>query len=362
MYQVSATFLSALRSSHTVAVRVDAYSGTSLLASDLEVAAGAVTIGSGAGVRRTLDVTLADTSLWATLDTPGIELRVQRGIRYPDGRAELVPLGTFVLDQMSMRLAPGGGLQVRSAPDKWVYVQRAQFETPRGSTAGLTIRQQATTLVLQALPTTPVTIVQLTDATLVSRLVWDRDRSAAALDLIDSIGGEIFFDADGDLTVRPVPAVTGAPVWTVDASPTGVLIDGDRARDRSRAYNVVVASMSAVDGRTPFAPQTAADTDPTSPTYVGGPMGRVPHFYSSPSLRNTTQALAAATAKLQILRAPNAQVSLTSAVNPALDRWDVIDVYTPDGVHERHQVDTATIPLDVGGTQQITTRSSSPED
>ena len=48
-------------------------------------------------------------------------------------------------------------------------------------------------------------------------------------------------------------------------------------------------------------------------------------------------------------------------MHPGLDRGDVIIVLTPSGTTERHLVDSLTIPLDVGGTQQITTRSSRPE-
>lgn len=360
MYPVSTTFAAALRSSHAVAVRVDAYYDGDPLLEDIEILGGSVNVGSGDGVRRTLDLTIADRGLWSTLDVVGIELHPSRGVRYPDGTVELVPLGIFQLDATGMRMAPGGGISVRSAPDRWAMVQRAQFESPAASVRTNTIPAEAVRLVLAAVPAASSSVLT-TDTTVVGALVWDRDRAAAANDLVGSIGAEAFFDVAGDVVVQDVPLLSQSPVWTVDASPSGVMLDGDLGRDRSRTYNVVVASMAAIDGRTPFAPQVAADTDPTSRTYVSGPFGRVPYFYSSPLFRSTGQALAAAQARLLQLKAVNAQLSLTAVVNPALDKGDVITVLTPDGINELHMIDSVTIPLDVGGTQQITTKSGWPD-
>lgn len=360
MLAVSTTFLAALRESHTAVVTLDAYYDGLPLYTDLPITGGTVTVNGGTGVRRTLDVTIADVGLWDSLDVIGIELRPKRGIRFPDGTVELVDLGAFSLDSTSMSMAPGGGIQVRSAPDAWVRVQRRQFESPHASVRTNRITAEIQRLVAAATDVgTPV--VTATDTTLVGPLVWDRDRAAAATDLADSIGAEAYFDTTRNLVIRNAPLLSQAPVWTVDASLSGVMLGGDLSRDRARTYNVVVASMSAVDGRTPFAPQTAADTDPTSRTYVNGPFGRVPFFYSSPTLRNTGQALAAAKAMLNRVKAVNAQFQLDAVVNPALDRGDVITVLTPTGITERHLVDALTIPLEVGGVQRITTRSSRPE-
>lgn len=360
MLPVTDVFLQALRVSHTVAVRLDAYVGGVVVAEDIPITGGTVTVQSGTGVRRTLDATIADAGLWDTLDVVGVELVPHRGIRYPSGATELVQLGRFSLDAQSTSLAPGGGIQVRSAPDRWARVQRAQFEAPASSVKGNTIPDEVGRLVLAAVP--GITVNDYThDETLVARLVWDRDRAAAVVDLATSIGAEVYFDTLGNLTIRDAPLLSQAPVWSVDASATGVLVGGERGRDRARTYNVVVASMSAVDGRTPFAPQTAADTDPTSRTYVNGPFGRVPYFYSSPNLHNTDQALKAAKALLGRVKAVNATLNLEAVCNPALDRGDVITVMAPGGVHELHMIDSVTIPLDVGGVQSITTRSSRPE-
>jgi hypothetical protein len=358
VYPVSTTFAQALRESHTVAARVDAYLGSTLLASDIPFSGGQVTVSAGTGVRRTLDTTITDRGLWTTLDTVGVELRPYRGIRYPSGGRELVPLGVFRLEQQSMSLA-AGGITVRSAPDRWSRVQKARFETPMAALPTAQIRAE-----IQRLVTGGVTGISVlntaTSVATVGALVWDVDRAGTAAELATSIGAEAFFGVDGNLIIRDAPLLSRPPVWTVDASPTGVLLDGDRIRDQSRTYNVVVAYPSSTSGTSPYAPVIVADNDPSSRTYVGGPMGRVPYRYTTKSMTTQAQALQAATALLNKVKAINAQLNVTAIVNPALDRGDVITVLTPDS-KERHLIDALTIPLDVGGTQQITTRSSRPD-
>jgi hypothetical protein len=53
-----------------------------------------------------------------------------------------------------------------------------------------------------------------------------------------------------------------------------------------------------------------ADTDPTSRTYVGGPFGRVPYRYTSPAMTTSAQALVAAKALLNRVKAVNAQLNV----------------------------------------------------
>jgi hypothetical protein len=360
VYSVTPTFLAALRESHTAIAQVDAYLSGSLIASDMPISGGTVTVNSGTGVRRTLDVTITDRSLWTVLDTIGVELYAYRGIRYPSGDTEMVPLGVFSLDQQSISVGPTGGISVTSAPDRWARVQRAAFEQPTNSVSTNQIRYEISRLVTAAVSGISVTVNATSTAT-VGPLVWDQDRAGAAIDLATSIGAEVFFDVAGNLVIEDVPLLSQTPVWTVDASPSGVLISGDRARDRSRTYNVVVAYPSSVSGTSPYAPVVVADTDPTSRTYVGGPFGRVPYRYTTPAMTTSAQALVAAKALLNKVKGVNAQLSVNAVVNPALDRGDVITVLTPDDITELHLIDALTIPLDVATAQQITTRSSRPD-
>lgn len=360
MYPVSSTFLAALRQAHVMYVRVDVYFGGDLVTSDIEIDDGSVTVNSGQGVRRTLDLTVSDAGLWDTLAPIGTELRPYRGIRYPSGAVEAVPLGVFVVDQHSMSVAPGGGISVRSAPDRWAKVQRARFEIPEASDPGALAAAEAERLITEATGEGVAGNTATSTAT-VGALVYERDREDIVNKLLASAAAEGYHDWDGELVVADVPLLGQVPAWTVDASQSGVLLGGTRSRDRSRTYNVVVVNVNVLDGQTPLAPVVVEDDDPDSPTYVGGPMGRVPYFWNSPIMLDAGQMQTAGRAILNRVKGLNAQLDVEAAVNPALDRGDVIEVVTSDGTVERHLVASVTVPLTVGGTQTIGTQSSRPD-
>lgn len=360
MYPVSSTCLAAIRQAHAVYVRVDVHYGGSLVVSDISIEGGQVTVNAGNGVRRTLDLTISDVALWDTIAPIGTELRPYRGIRYPSGATEAVPLGVFRVDAHAMSVAPGGGISIRSAPDRWVGVQRARFETPEASDPGALAVAEAQRLVTDA---TAVGVAgnTATSTATVGALVYDRDREDIVNKLLTSAAAEAYHDWDGDLVIRDVPLLGQVPAWTVDAGATGVLLGGSRARDRSRTYNVVVVTCEVLDGQTPPAPVVVEDDDPTSSTWVGGPMGRVPYFWQSPVILTTGQAQSAGRAILNRVKGTNAQLDLDAVVNPALDRGDVIEVVTSDGTVERHLIAGLTVPLTVAGTQFIGTQSSRPD-
>lgn len=360
MFAVTSKFLEAIRSSHTALTRVEVWNGGTLLVPDLAYEDGEVTVdGTTGGVRRSLSLTCADDGagvLWDLLAPVGTEIVPYRGVRYIDGATEWVPLGVFGIDSQRVSYGVDGRIQL-TAPDRWARLQRARFLSPT-TTNGNAV---AEALRLAKLAVNVAAMNQTTSSATTKAQVWDLDRAQAISELVKSAAAELFFDVDGSYVARDLPRLTNRPVWTVDAGMSGVLVSADRSRDRARTYNVIVASYGGVDGAAPYAPQLASDNDPTSPTYVGGPFGQVPDFYVSPLLTTAAQALAAAKAILSRTSGLAAQVSLESAVNPALDAGDVISVVLPDQTTERHLIDTVTIPLDVATPQRITTRSTRPD-
>lgn len=359
MFDVTDAFLRTIRQSHNAEIRVDMWRGGTLLKSDLAFTSGQVSINGGTGVRRDLDITLADRALWSEISIPGTELRPFRGVRYADGSTELVPLGVFLVDQVAASVGPDGGLQISSAPDRWSYVQRARFESPTSSVSTNMVKAEVARLILDAFSTGVDNTA--TSTALTGVLVYDRDREKAVSDFLMTIGAEAYFDVSGQLVICNAPKLSSSPVWEVDAGLAGILLSGSRRRDRSRTYNVVVVSVSVLDGQVPPAPVLVVDNDPTSPTYVGGAMGRVPYFYTSPVFLDTDAMTLAGQAILNRVKGLNAQLEIDSVVNPALDRGDVIQVKTSDKTIERHLVISTTIPLTVDGTQSLGTQSSRPD-
>lgn len=344
----SSRFLPALRESHVPYTQVQLLR-TDGVVTDLPHTDGSVTVDRGSSVRRTCSVTVPDVSLLPMTPTDqlavyGARLRIRRGIIYGDGTIEAVPLGLFRIDRISgdPALGPvtidGSGLEAVIADDKFL-----QPYTTRGATAAVTA---ITGLIQDSIPGA-VVVNWASDATIGTR-TWDAqsDRWAAVQECATAIGAEVYADADGQFIIAELPDLLTAPVaWDIDAGETGVLISANRAFSRDGMYNVVVASGENSEDNAPPVTATASDTDPTSPTYVSGPFGRVPKFYSSATLINASLAQGAANKLLRDAIKPNATVSLTSLPNPCLEPGDVLRVTYEDGRRELQQVQSFTISL-----------------
>lgn len=362
MYPVSDRFLTALRSSHTMVSRVDAWSGNVLLKRDVPISDGSVSVSSGTGVHRKLTVTIADQSLWELLSPVGVELKAYRGVRYPGGEEELVPLGVFSLDAQSVPVLTGGGISISGAPDRWAFLQRARFENPRVSNYPLTNVEQIAVLVREVLPgvgidTGGVTTQNILSGTQVAVAVWDRDRDKTIEDLCTAAGVEAFFGNHGQFVIRDLPVLGGPPVWRVHAGRDGVMISGTASRDRSRVYNVVVVVSSKTDGSAPFAPVVVEDTDRRSPTNVHSNYLRAPYFLITSTISNAEEARAAGAALLAKTTARYVDMSVTAVVNPALEAGDLVTATDETGNSRLYQLDSFAVPLTTEASQPLTFRS-----
>jgi hypothetical protein len=362
MYAVTTKFLDALRASHAVEIKVDAYRGEELLASDLPISDGTVTVDGNSQVRRTLSLTVADPTLDpgndqdATLAPYGSDLVVQRGVRFPDGSIEYAPLGRFRIEQVQTAIS-GEAIQLTGS-DRTAYVQDARFTTTQQSVTSNTIPAEIARLITAVLTVAVNNQSGRTDAT--PLVYWEQGRWEAIEQLAKSIGCVVFFDPTGAAVIEPVPAITDAAVWWVDAGESGVLVTGERETTREQTYNGVVASGESAGQFLPYT-ATVTDNDASSPTLWGGPFGSKPYFYTSPLITTQEQATAAATALLNKVRGMSRQLTLSCVPNPALEAGDVIRVRFPDGATETHLIDSFDMPLDPSSAMAISTRSSAPE-
>jgi len=344
----SSRFLPALRESHIPFTKVQLLRTDGVVV-DMLHTEGSVTVDRGNAVRRTCSVTVPDVSLLPMTPTDqlavyGARLRIRRGVIYGDGSVESVPLGLFRIDGISgdPALGPvtisGSGLEAGIADDKFT----APYTTRGGTNAVTAI----TGIIQDSMPGATV-VNQASDAT-IGTMTWDAqgDRWAAVQECATAIGAEVYCDADGQFVIAELPDLLTAPVaWDIDAGETGVLISANRSFSRDGMCNVVVASGENSEDNAAPVTATASDTDPTSPTYVSGPFGRVPKFYSSATLTSNSLALNAAQKLLRDSIKPNATVSLTSLPNPCLEPGDVLRVTYEDGRRELQQVQSFTISL-----------------
>jgi hypothetical protein len=359
VYPVSDRFLPRLAENHDPATEVKLFL-TDGRVLDLEHEGGSVTVDRAQAIRRTCTVTVTDPTLIPRtpadqLATYGARLRIRRGVRYGDGSSELVPLGVFRLD------AVGGdvneGPVTLSGKDLAACIQDDKFTTPWKSTG--TVIAAITALVQRSLPDADV-VATIADAAIGQRTFdIEADPWAACQEIASAAGAEVYPNADGTFTISTLPDIlTTTPVWEIAAAEGGAYIRANRGMTSDQVFNGVLArGENTADAVAPVS-YLATDSDTSSPTYWGGPYGRRPLFYSSPTLTTLGACTAAATLKLAQAKAPNASGDISSLPNPALEPGDVLRIVHPDGSRELQQVASFTVPLSTGGDFPITTISA----
>lgn len=344
-----------------MSIRATAYTAAYGAITDLPVVSGSVGADATSQVRRTGSIGIGDTAYWpadplAVLSPLGSELGVEYGILLPDGVYEWVPIFRGpITDAARHRPTTGNTALTITVADRATKVAEARFDQPTQTTVNATTVAEIRRLITEVLPA--VTVTDQTGSSKVApQLDMERERWADGIEkLADSLGAECYADARGDFVIRLTPTVTDSPVWVVAAEDGGMLIGIDQKATRDRTYNKAVASGQRTDG-TPPVWAAVADTDPTSPTYIGGAFGIKPRFYSSPLLTTTGQCTTAAAALLARTTGMWGSVNFTTLVNPALEPGDVVQVRDETGKISAHIIDTLTVPLTPGDSQQITTR------
>lgn len=357
----SATAQQTLTASHSINVRAAAITAALGIQKNLPVAGGSVTVDGTSQVRRAATITIADPTLWPAnpldmLSPLGSELSIEYGIVIPGLPTEWIPLirGGISKAARTIPVDSSGGVTL-SIVDRSARVAEDRLLAPMQVGGGsTTVVQAITTLVQDAFPA--VVVVDLTGSSAIAPVLdIDKDRWAAVEQLADSIAAEAFFDQRGQLVVRPQPTLADPTVWVVATGDGGVMVKRSDQQTRDLVYNAVVASGARTDG-TPPVTVTVTDSDPSSPTYWGGPFGKKARFYASPLLLTTLQATSAGQALLERVKGMQASVDLEALCNPGLEAGDVVLVKGAR-TREAHILDKFTVPLDPRTTQQLSTRS-----
>lgn len=375
MHTQTAAFMDALRKPHQIEFKATVWrAGIEItppqyLDTGMPLAEGGNVTGDATQfTRRALSVTVAAPDLAPTdaqdlLAPYGTELKVYAGIAFPTS-TEWCPLGVFPIQSAEATESGDSGRTGISiaAPDRAQYLIDARFTAIEQSQASSVVGE-ISRLVAAGLPPGMPVMVDLTGSSTAcpKQAYDDKDRAGAVQKLATSINAELFFDADGVPTLRPVPDASTTPVWSIDAGEGGVMISAKRAGSREHIFNAIIASGSASDG-TSSAFGAAYDTNPASPTYWDGPFGHKPAFFSSPVLTTSTQCILAATTMLATYVGAGWTIDLSSIPNYALDLGDVILAKFSDGTTQPHIVDGFTIPLDLSGGMPVTSRTNQPAD
>ena len=190
--------------------------------------------------------------------------------------------------------------------------------------------------------------------------VTDTDRHAFLVDLATTRGKVMYWDYNGQLTIKDPPD-PGAAVYTVAAGQDGILISADRTITREGIYNAVVVTGDG-SGTTDAPLAVAFDNNPASPTYFYGTYGQVPFSFSNPLVKDYQTGASTAVLLLAKLITLPQSATLAALTNPALEPLDVLQVtYGRDSsTDESMSIDQLTIPLDTTTPWSATVHDPSP--
>lgn len=362
MYPVSSYFLDALRGSHVVQVRVRAYDGASVTpktgGEDLRVDGGSVNLSTSSQVRRSLDIRiLSPDGLSGTardlVTAYGTELFVERGVAYPGAGTEFVPVGRYIVTNVRDDLAVPGAINVTAA-DLFFALVDDPFDTAREAPATDTVGTAIRDLILESRPTASVIGW---DESFASPLVgagkyFEGSRAQTVTDLAASVGAVVYADAEGIFRLEKVKTLADPPVWSIDSGARGVMLGGTRETAREDVFTRVLVSSSPTDGSFPVyatainaALETSLGFSRTKTVTLSG-------------WASQAQVQAVADAEASKLAGGRASYSLESLSNPALEGFDRVDVYAPDGDSASLLIDGYTLPLGPESAMSLTTRTA----
>jgi hypothetical protein len=234
---------------------------------------GSVRASLASRVTRTMDLTVPEALYpWGTKDllTPyGTELRAFRGIRYGSGTQVEFPVFVGTVEEVS---PPRGSCTVK-ASDTALRVAGAGFLSPVPSQVGTLVLDEIERLILDANPRAVFGTHSAITA-LVPQLSYDDDRGQALDNLAQSATANWYTLADGRYVVRLVPwlaPLTQAPLPMSDG-PGGTILDAAPTRSTNGIFNQITVLSDRADGGDAIW-SAASDTDPASPTWIGGPFG-----------------------------------------------------------------------------------------
>ena len=369
MYPVSADFKEAVRKSHSAIVKVEIYdmaNGTIL--STASPISGDVTIDNRRSIRRecTLEFVDTDGTLVPTNNISSIllpynrEVKIYRGIAFPDGTEELVPLGVFIITSVDITESAQGVKITIKGSDRSLILARAKFTNHEFYIEAGTAKETAVENILKYRYPKVKTIFPATNQ--VTTLLYPTiDQSSdpwrEALKIAESASMDLYFDENGIARMRPIPDPDkGTTVATYEDGTDSVLIQIARSLSIDESYNGVIYTGEGTNLSIGVIGE-AWDDNPSSPTYRKT-YGEVPLFKSSPTILTVGEATEAAVAELKKVIGASEKITWDQLVNPAHDVYDLVKVTrSPVGVDKILMLDAISVPLAASGTMNAIGRS-----
>jgi hypothetical protein len=369
----SARYLAALPLSHQIATLAEVWAGEVLQATLVVEDSSSVTVDRNNVIRSTCSAVLTDpyagtpqaivpSTAQGFLNPYGNELVLYRGITFSDATQELIQLGVFGLEGVDIDDGANDLVITLTGGDRGVACQHAGFPDvytiPPGTNVGAAI--QTLIASLQTGLTITYAFAATSAVTPTTPIVYNigTDPWSSACDLAASIGYELFFDPAGVCTFLPVPNPLSQPISMTYVEGVGnTAVHLKRTISRTNAPNYIIRDGQGSGIATPVR-GIAQDTNPTSPTYVGGSYG-VQRDYNSSSLY-TDQPTAQAAADADLLLALGTIESLEVQAVPKDDTHvdDVVSVTRARSglTAQLYVIDSFQLGFGTGGILDFTAR------
>ena len=359
----AADFAPIVKGSHTAkfrAIAVDGFqTGVTPTGVELKLIDGEVELDATADIRGAGSVVLAEP--WPkvrnlTLAPYGSEVFLARGVDLGAGGVLWAPLGYYRVSETQQGDAAKGPLAL-TLEDRMSTIIDSRFLAPRQWLQGTSVGTIVDEIVLEIYPEAVIAFDDDSNLSQLGRaLIAEESRFEVLLTLATGLGKVVYWDGQGRLVFETVPD-EDVPIWYVNAGLDGVMVSSKRSISRDGVYNAVVVLGEGTDEIAPVR-AVAYDAQESSPTFFGGPFGRVPRFYSSPFITTQSQSEGAAVNLLRRSLGAPYDVGVSAVPNPALKPYDVLRVVYNDGTRELHVVEKVSIPLTVDAALNISTRQS----
>lgn len=347
--------------SHTSTSTVTVYDAAGNSLGTLGEHGGSVSVQYGQAVRRSCSLAVADPALIprnpGDLLHPlsGNTLRVRRA---PAGGDAFPDLGRFVITGGSVKRGSDGTTVDVQGTDYSEYVAPIGYTIPTQIPAGPAGQRVAA--FLTARWPSIVTDMAWATQTISTQTFGETQGSDPwrdAQSVLAGVGYDLYFDTNGTCVARTVPSPSAAAV--ADYGPGGfrVITTIERPLTRADVYTgVVVVSTNPVNNAIFVAEKW--DTNPASPTYANGPLGRRPYMHTSSVVGSQAAADALAVAELAKRSGRGDTYTLGMVPNPALDVGQVITVqFDSSSSPVNVLIDSLDVPLSAADEMRVTCRT-----
>lgn len=307
MRPYSDTFAAQQNQGFQVAQRISVYRDGNIQASTdassnpLYIEQGTVEVDVAASFRRHLSgLKLIDPGgIWTPEEandifnvTSGAEIKVEVG-QVVAGQPELFDQGWFGLQSSNIDDTPAGVVITMDGYDRARRISRNKFTKSYIVRSGKNVvdevvnmwRDRAPDIDFHTIPNSHTTTYTVID---VQADPWEEGRK-----MLEAIGYEGFFRADGTCWIRPVPDPDDPDDytlrWEFREGVNSTLLQTQRAQNNDTIYNGQIVTGISSYGLTP-ARAEVWDDNPRSPTYYLGPYGKVPNFTQSDKVSYNAQA------------------------------------------------------------------------